>query len=170
MKGFTICMAATALLATVGCNREPDYEKAADDALSTAALSDVDAEYNRDARTIHLTGTVTSEDERARAGDVVARAVGDGAQVANEVTVAGLNEQTADDLDGGIESRLEAFVDNDPDLAEEDISFDVNNGIVTITGTVASAGERDRVGQMAAQQPGARDVVNSLEIKPRKAN
>ena len=39
-------------------------------------------------------------------------------------------------------------------------------GVVTITGTVKSAAERDKVGDLARSQPGVKDVVNSLEVKP----
>jgi len=37
---------------------------------------------------------------------------------------------------------------------------------VTITGSVKSAAERDHVGDLARSQPGVKDVINSLEVKP----
>ena len=167
MKLAVGCFAATLMLATAACGpRNPDYEKTADDALSSAALEDVDANYDNDAKTIHLTGTVNTENERQRAADVVQKAVGTGAQVANEVTVANKDEDTADDLDGALENRLDELVDNEGNLKDNSITFDANNGVITITGDVNSAAERDRVGDIARSQPGVKDVVNSLEVKP----
>ena len=129
----------------------------------------VEANYDNDAKTIHLTGTVNTENERQRATDVVQKAVGNGAQVANEVTVANKDEDIANDFDGALETRLDELVDNEADLKEDSITFDVNNGVITITGDVDSAAERDRVGQLARSQPGVKDVVNSLEVKPNKS-
>jgi osmotically-inducible protein OsmY len=37
---------------------------------------------------------------------------------------------------------------------------------VTITGTVKSSAARDRVDKIARSQPGVKDVVNALEVKP----
>ena len=167
MKLAVGCFAAALMIATAACGpRTPDYEKTADEALSTAALDDVDANYDNDAKTIHLTGTVNTENERQRASDVVQKAVGTGAQVANEVTVANKDAEIADDFDGALETRLDELVDNEADLKDNSIGFDVNNGVITITGDVNSAAERDRVGDIARSQPGVKDVVNSLEVKP----
>ena len=169
MKLAVGCLAAAAIIATAACGpRNPDYEKTADNALSSAALDKVDADYDNDARTIHLTGTVNTENERQRAADVVQKAVGTGAQVANEVTVANKDEETANDFDGALETRLNELVDNEADLKDDSIDFDANNGVITITGSVASTAERDHVGDLARSQPGVKDVVNSLEVKPNK--
>lgn len=162
-------VAAAAFIATVACGpRQPDYEKTADTALSNAALDKVNADYDNDAKTIHLKGTVNTENERQRAADVVQKAVGTGAQVANEVTVANKDEGIADDFDSSLETRLNELVDKEPDLKDQNIDFDANNGVITITGTVKTAAERDHVGDLARSQPGAKDVVNSLEVKPNK--
>lgn len=170
MKLAVGCLAAAIVISTAACGPgNPDYEKTADEALSSAALDDVDANYNNDAKTIHLTGTVNTENERQRAADVVQKAVGNGAQIANEVTVASKDEEIANDFDGAIETRLDELVDNEADLKDDSITFDVNNGVITITGDVDSAAERDRVGELARSQPGVKDVVNSLEVKPNKS-
>jgi osmotically-inducible protein OsmY len=169
MKLALGCLAAATLIATTACGpKTPDYEKTADTALSSAALDKVDANYDNDAKTIHLTGTVDTENDRQRASDVVQKAVGDGAQVANEVTVANKDEGIADDLDNGIETHLGNLVDQEADLKDDSIDFDANNGVVTITGEVKSSAERDKVGDLARSQPGVKDVVNSLEVKPNK--
>jgi osmotically-inducible protein OsmY len=83
--------------------------------------------------------------------------------------VANKDDAIADDFDGALENRLDELVDNDPNLKDDGISFDANNGVVTITGDVDTTAERDRVGDIARSQPGVKDVVNSLEVKPDKS-
>jgi osmotically-inducible protein OsmY len=169
MKLTLSCLAAATLIAASACSpTTADYERTADNALSSAALDRVEADYDEGAKTIHLTGTVDTENERQRAADVVEKAVGGGARVANEVTVANKDEGIANDLDGGIETRLDNLVDQQADLKDDSIDFDANNGVVTITGNVASTAEREKVGEIARNQPGVKDVVNSLEIDPNK--
>jgi hypothetical protein len=54
--------------------------------------------------------------------------------VLNEVTIRGLNDRSADDLDGRIRSELERMVDDDPALRDRNIEFEVNNGAVIVKG------------------------------------
>ncbi len=170
MSKTVALLSAGLLVASVACGRnEPNYEDAANKALDQAKLDAVDADYDTKDRVVHVTGTVQSEVDRQRAGDVVQQAVADRAQVANEVTVAGGHELTADDFDGGIETRLRNMVELDPAWNELNIEFDANNGIVTITGRVPTASEKERVGQMTAKESGVRDVVNSLEVGAAKS-
>jgi osmotically-inducible protein OsmY len=158
------------LLVTVACGpKEPNFEATANTALDNARLADVDANYDDDAKVVHLTGTVTSEGDRTRAGDVVKQAIANGAQVANEVTVAGGHTETADDLDSGIETRLKNLVELDGGLKNSNVDFDANNGVVTVTGQVPSEDEKRRVSEMARREAGVKDVINSLEVRPTTA-
>lgn len=165
-KTLIALLAAGALCTSCGSS-EPDYEDVADRALAGAGLQATEADYDADAKVIHVTGTVTSETDRQRAGDVVSAAVGSGAQVANEVTVEGGHEQTADDFDDAIETRLGNLVQLDQALKEHSISFDAANGVVTITGRVPTVAMKDRIGTLARAEAGVRDVVNSLEVGPK---
>lgn len=159
-------LTAGALVASCGRN-EPDYEDVADRALDGAGLQAAEADYDADAKVIHVTGVVASETDRQRAGDVVSAAVGTGAQVANEVTVEGGHEQTANDFDDAIETRLSNVVKLDAALKDHAISFDASQGVVTITGRVPTVEMKDRVGTLARAESGVRDVVNSLEVGPK---
>ena len=163
-----VCLLSAGLLAaSVACGpREPDYEDQANKALEGANLGDVDVDYDESERVVHVSGTVPTESDRQRAGDIVEQAVNNGARVANEVTVAGGHEEIADDLDGGIETRLENRIELDPALKDRSISFDANNGVVTITGRVDNAAEKERVETMTRTEDGVRDVTNALEVGP----
>src|SRR5262245_16509474 len=104
MKPFAVLLSMGALVASVACGpSRPDYEELANNALDQAHLDDVTANYDGNADVVHVTGVVSSEVDRQRAGDIVLQAVNREAQVANEVTVAGGHEETANDLDTGIE-------------------------------------------------------------------
>ena len=148
------------------CNRGPDPKEQVSDQLKTANIHDVNVDYDRDAKVVHLKGAVDSAAERARAEQIAERAVGTTGRVANELTVKGVTDRTADDHDGDIRSELKAKVDNDSVLKDRDINFDVNNGVVTIKGDVGTAAEKQKVGQMAQSTQNVKDVVNSLDVKP----
>ena len=148
------------------CNRGPDPKEQVSDQLKTANIHDVNVDYDRDAKVVHLKGAVDSAAERARAEQIAERAVGTTGRVANELTVKGVTDRTADDHDGDIRSELKAKVGNDSVLKDRDINFDVNNGVVTIKGDVGTAAEKQKVGQMAQSTQNVKDVVNSLDVKP----
>ena len=148
------------------CNRGPDPKEQVSDQLKTANIHDVNVDYDRDAKVVHLKGADDSAAERARAEQIAERAVGTTGRVANELTVKGVTDRTADDHDGDIRSELKAKVDNDSVLKDRDINFDVNNGVVTIKGDVGTAAEKQKVGQMAQSTQNVKDVVNSLDVKP----
>lgn len=165
---------ATLVLAgfvTVGCDRQPeqvDLQDQVNQSLERENLDHVDVTWDRDANVVHLKGSVDSADERQRAEQIANTAVGTGGTVLNELTVEGRQEDLADDLDSGIRERLQNLVDNDETMRAGNIDFDVNNGMVKITGEVGSAAERERIGQLAQNVPGVKDVANSLEVEARR--
>ena len=70
---------------------------------------------------------VASAAERSRAEAIARRAVGTSGTVANELTVKGVDQRTADDHDGDIRRVLKDKVDNDPTLNDRPINFDVSS-------------------------------------------
>jgi osmotically-inducible protein OsmY len=90
--------------------------------------------------------------------------VGTSGRVLNELSVKGVNDKTASDLDGDIHKDLDRIIDDDPVLKQRDINFDVANGMVAIKGTVRSADEKNRVGDMTKAAPGVKDIANGLQI------
>ena len=161
---------AAALLVAGGltaCNTAPDPGDQVRDALKAAAIDDVNVNYDRDSKAIHLRGSVESAAIKQRAEQVATKAVGTSGNVLNELTVEGTTgEKVADDLDGKIRTQLNDMVDADAILKDRDVNFDVNNGAVEIKGTVASAAEKDQVGKMVRGVQGVKDMANGLEVRP----
>jgi osmotically-inducible protein OsmY len=169
MTQFIRTVAISAVLAgvplTYACNRGPDVKERVEESLEQANLDDVNVDWDKNENVVHLKGTVDTTDERQRAEEVATAAVGTTGKVLNELTVTGMNEATADNLDGEIRDRLAEMVDRDHTLKDRDINFDVNNGVVTVKGEVRSAAEKNRVSEMVKGAPGVKDLANGLEIK-----
>ena len=160
--------ALMSLMLSGACNRGPDPKDQVSDQLKSADIKNVNVDYDQSAKVVHLKGAVDSAAERSRAEQIAQQAVGTSGTVANELTVKGLTDRTADDHDGDIRRELKAKVDNDSALKDQDINFDVNNGVVTIKGDVGSAAEKQKAGELARSTENVKDIVNSLEIKPDK--
>lgn len=159
---------AVALAVVPACNREPDVKKTANDALERARIEQVNLDWDKDSRVMHMKGEVPSDQERARAEQIVTQAIGTSGRVANELTVRGADTRTADDLDGSLRGHIRNLFDQDPSLKAGNLDVDVNNGVVTLKGEVANAQDRQRAYDLASKVPGVKEVVNSLEVKGSK--
>jgi len=162
-------IASLAVFATaigVGCQSGPDTKDDVRKALDQANMQQVTVKVDDPERIVHLQGIVGSMEERSRAQEVADAVVGTSGRVLNELTVKGVNDTTADDLDGRIKDALDQVIDNDPTLKQRDINFDVTNGMVTIRGDVRTADEKNRAGVLAKAAPGVKDVANGLKIEP----
>src|SRR3954454_13803478 len=166
-REITLAAALFCVLAGPACSRnEPSPASNTEKALKDANLNDVKVDWDKDVRIAHLRGTVDSPPDRARAEQVAASAVGTAGRVLNEITIKGINEDTADDLDGQIKSALKRMVGNDTILKDRDISFDVTNGVVTVKGKVRSVAEKTKMTEVVRSAPGVKDFANALEITP----
>jgi osmotically-inducible protein OsmY len=165
--GFRVLAIAAGVAACVGagCRRGPDTEESLRKALDQANMTHVQVKIDDDEHIVHLKGVVGSMTERSRAEEVADAVVGTGGRVLNEITVKGLNDTTADDLDGDIRKNLDRMIDNDPTLKQRDINFEVTNSMVAIKGTVRTADEKNRVGDMTKAAPGVKDIANGLQIE-----
>jgi osmotically-inducible protein OsmY len=168
MKRFSTIAAALLIAAGISaCNKAPDPGEQVRDALKAAAIDDVNVNYDRDSKAIHLKGSVESAAVKDRAEQVATKAVGTSGNVLNEITVENtVAEKRADDMDGTIRSRLNDMVDADAVLKDRDVNFDVNNGAVEIKGSVATAAEKSKVGEMVKGMAGVKDMANGLEVRP----
>jgi osmotically-inducible protein OsmY len=68
--------------------------------------------------------------------------------------------------DGTLQSRIAAILKKSASLAPRDIDVSVNQGIVTLTGTVHNVTEQARAGRLA-QVSGVASVNNRIEIDPK---
>ena len=164
MNGWLAALAMAAWAGT-GCQRGPDVEGNVRKALDQANMQEVAVKVDGESSIVHLKGTVGSMAVRSRAQEVADAVVGTSGRVLNELTVKGLNDTTADDLDGQIRRGLDKMIDNDPALNQRDVNFEVANGMVTINGEVRTVDEKNRVGEMTKAAPGVKDVANGLQIK-----
>jgi len=167
IRHIAVLSLAAALAA--GCRSNgPNPANEVQSGLKAANLSDVKVEWDSSARIAHLKGTVDRPTDRQRAEDIATATVGTTGKVLNEVTIKGLNDTTAGNLDGEIKSQLKKMRDADAILRDRDIDFEVNNGVVTVKGEVRNAEEKNRVTELVRAAPGVKDMANALEIKPPK--
>jgi Predicted periplasmic or secreted lipoprotein len=163
---FRVCATTViAMCLALACHRAPETKDTLRKALDQANMHQVDVKVDNDEHIVHLKGVVGSMADRSRAEEVAGAVVGTSGRVLNELTVKGLNDTTADDLDGDIHKNLDRIIDNDPTLKQRDINFEVTNGMVAIKGEVRSADEKNRVGDMTKAAPGVKDVANGLQIE-----
>ncbi len=163
--GTAACL--TGVLAMSACNPGPDPSGDVTKALKSANLNEVTIKWDGPAKIAHLRGTVDRPTDRLRAEEVANAAVGTTGKILNEVTVKGLNEKNAGNLDGEIKSQLKAMVKSDPILRDRDLSFEVTNGVVTVKGEVQTADEKTKVTELVRAAPGVKDMANAVEIKPK---
>jgi len=166
---IAIVSTVAALAVAAGCNTGPNPSEDVLKALRAANLNDVKVEWDSSARIAHLRGTVDQSADRQRANDIASATVGTTGTVLNEVTIKGLNEKTAGNLDGQIKSQLKKMRDNDAVLRDRNVDFEVNNGVVTVKGDVRTADEKNKVNELVRAAPGVKDMANALEIKPPKS-
>jgi hyperosmotically inducible periplasmic protein len=81
------------------------------------------------------------------------------------VACAGKSIRPATD-DGGITTRVRTALLNDTQVAANDINVTAVNGVVTLSGRVRSAAERDRAVAVARQTTGVSDVRSELAVQP----
>ena len=163
-----LCVVGALAGAGAACNTGPNPSDQVQSSLKAANLNDVNVEWDSSARIAHLKGTVDRPTDRQRAEDIANATVGTTGKVLNEVTIKGLNDTNAGNLDSAITSQLKKMRDADPILRDRDIDFDVNNGVVTVKGEVRTAEEKNKVTELMRAAPGVKDMANALEIKPPK--
>ncbi len=60
-------------------------------------------------------------------------------------------------------------INGDSNIPDKQLNINANNGVVTLTGTVASDAARSAAANDAAQVEGVKTVVNNLEVAPASA-
>jgi osmotically-inducible protein OsmY len=70
------------------------------------------------------------------------------------------------EADTRIRQEVDAVIEQDPALKDRAISFSVDNGDITVTGTVQTETERQRVNELAMHVAGVKSVANALRVSP----
>jgi BON domain len=71
--------------------------------------------------------------------------------------------------DAQVASDVQNKINGDSSIPDKQLNINANNGVVTLTGTVASDAARNAAANDAAQIDGVKTVVNNLEVAPASA-
>jgi hyperosmotically inducible protein len=81
--------------------------------------------------------------------------------------VAACGKTVGDTIDDAtITTRVKTALLNDPDVGGLRIDVDTFKGVVTLSGAVKTAAERDQAVAIARRTPGVTDVKSTLQIQP----
>jgi osmotically-inducible protein OsmY len=164
----SVAILSAGLSVAAACSHANSAGDRVDKALKDANVKNVNVDYDRNANVVHLKGSVDTTYDKDRADQIANSVVGTSGKVVNELTVEGMDEHTAGDMDGQIKTRLNDAVKADSSLTSADIDFHVNNGVVTITGEVNTTQEKARVGDIVKGTTGVKDFANELTVKAEK--
>ena len=175
LKSVSIFLTVFVISVASGCGnnstKAPDVTASIRQALDQAGLKDVSVSQDRDKNLITLTGKVANDNDKMQA-ESIARSIAGTQVVSNQVSVQPPGEESTakkveSDLDKGIEKNLDATLVQH--RFNQDVHYDVNQGVVTLKGSVRSQSQRATVEKLAAQVPNVKQVVNELEVKNQKA-
>jgi hyperosmotically inducible periplasmic protein len=76
---------------------------------------------------------------------------------------------TENRTDTGITTEVKVKITDDELLDGTDISVDTENGVVTLTGTVANDAQKERAKELVSNTEGVKDVRNELQIGESKS-
>ncbi len=171
LLSFAPILLASALVVGCSSNQSPDVTGPVREELNAIGLRDVSVSQDRAAGVVTLSGTVVTEAEKTAAATAAQRVAGNQV-VANEIVVTPPGgERAAEDvssaLDEGIDSNMKALMIRMGEPA--DVNYDVNAGVVRLTGSVTSQATRAEIEKAAAAVPNVTQVVNELQVSEQKA-
>jgi osmotically-inducible protein OsmY len=165
----TLLLLASALL-LVACSHRDNvsYKDNVQKALEQADLKDVTVSEDQDKNTITLGGTLHSTDAKAKAGDV-AKSAAITRTIANEISVQPVGSESeakdvASNLDDAIEKNYKAALISNG-LEKQHVSFKAKNGVLTLTGSVRNANQRQHAEKLATGIPNVQQVLNQIEVR-----
>ena len=174
-KTISMVAIAVAIALTLACSdtppKAPDVASDVRHALDQAGFKDVSVSQDRDKGVVALTGSVATEDDKARA-ESITRSIAGTQVVSNGIGVRPTDDRSTakkvdSDLDSGIDKNLDAKLVQHK--LKRDVRYDVNNGVVTLKGNVNSEAQRSSVEKIAQDVPNVKQVVNELEVTHQKA-
>lgn len=174
MKLGTLFLSVLLVSTFMACSRTPKAPSVAHNirkSLDQANLKDVSVSQDLDKGVVTLSGKVDTDSDKAQA-ESIAKSLADGQVVSDQIAVIPSdNASTANavnsDLDKGIEKNLHAALTQK--RLQKAVSYDVNNGVVTLKGNVNSPSQRAEAENVAASVPNVTQVVNELQVKNQRA-
>lgn len=83
------------------------------------------------------------------------------------IMLAGCGKTVGETIDDAtVTTRVKTALLNDPDVGGMRIDVDTFKGVVTLSGAVKSAAERDKAIAVARKIGGVKDVKSTLQINP----
>jgi hyperosmotically inducible protein len=162
------------ILAVVGCQNQsarPDEKTAVTNSLSSGNLSNIGVSQDRDKGVITLTGNVASDDQKNQAETLAKQAAPD-YTIADEIGVRPAGDDNAravsSNLDSAIEDNFKATIKAHNNLDDQSIHAEAKNGTLVLKGTVKTVEQKKEVESLAKHVPNVQQVVNELEVKPKK--
>jgi hyperosmotically inducible protein len=151
--------------------KSPDVTGDIRKALDQANLNAVSVSQDRDLGVVTLKGTLPSADQKSQA-ETIAKSYAGTQVVSDQIAVvtpgAESDSKTINsDLDKGIKANLDAALTAQG--LNKVVDYDVNNGVVTLTGNVNSEHLRAEAERVAKGVPNVKQVVNKLQIRKKKA-
>jgi hyperosmotically inducible periplasmic protein len=174
--GSVILLAGSlGILVLAGCQHataHPDEKAAVNSVLDGNNLQSVSVSQDREKGTMTLTGDVGSGDYKAQAQTLAQQAAPD-YTIVNEIGVRSVGmvsqgNSVAADLDSAIESNFKASIKAHKNLDDQSIHPSVKNGTLVLKGTVKTPEQRQEAEDLARQVPNVQQVVNELEVNPKK--
>ena len=175
LRNVVVAASIIALGLSAGCQsntKSPDVKAPIEHSLQQAGLSDVSVSQDRDKGVVTLTGTVASDDQKSQA-ESIARSFANGEVVSNQI---GVRPPGAEDVAKNVDSALDAAIDKNVKAKliqhrwDDDVKYDVKNGVVTLRGSVNSQNRRTDIEKTVSGTPNVRQVVNEIEVRNQKAS
>lgn len=114
---------------------------------------------------VQLNGFVDSEEERARAEEIV-RGIDGVASVSNNLEIQPHDRTTGEYVDDKVlVAEVKAALADDPVAHSLKIDVEVNQGVVSLGGHVGNDAEREAAFEAAQQVAGVVKVINNLDVR-----
>lgn len=174
MRFLPVAVALAAGLIVAGCSSTRTAGRQIDDAQITASVKaklaadpevkaheiDVDTLDGE----VRLSGIVDDSAARAEA-EKLARSTSGVRRVKNELEVGGDRSTGQEITDATITAKVKAALIGDSVVKARDIDVDTIDGVVTLTGIVASDSEKRQAETLARGCEGVRAVRNQIEVR-----
>ncbi len=172
MKVLISSLAVGLLLSVAGlggCSRanpSPDVSDNIRKSLDQAGLKDVSVNQDRDKGVVTLKGHVQSDSQKEQA-ESIAKSAAAGQVVADEIAVTPPNATSEtnaanSDLDKAIDKNIDAALIKH--RVKSGVSYEVKNGVVTLTGSVPSQQRRAEIEKLASGVANVKQVVNEIQL------